>query len=268
MAAHVTLVVSTQPLPLDAISPLAKHVGLDAYTVKLALNRPRPVVLGQPVDDAAAEQAVRVLTEHGCEAYAIDAEQLKTMPEPVRTRTLEFHRDHLRFIVSDAETRLAPWDNLFLLVHGRCRLNTHERTVTRRSSAVRSMPTYDIDDSSTAGMSEKLDFYFYDGSEPMRIDADRFGFLFLGSRKGLTDAENVATTIKMIRKLAPNVLLDEGFEEFRRAAGTLGATRSLTTAANAGGVESEKRIDDDAPRFNFYSRLSFLIRLRRAQQDD
>jgi len=64
----VTLVNTPAPLPPAAIQRLAELLATDAYSIRLALNRPRPVILSHSVEAAAAEQAVLELAGYGCEA--------------------------------------------------------------------------------------------------------------------------------------------------------------------------------------------------------
>ncbi|HOW18795.1 MAG TPA: hypothetical protein PLC79_07130 [Phycisphaerae bacterium] len=263
----VVLVNSPAPLPPAAIQRLAELLATDAYSIRLALNRPRPVILGRPVEANAAEQAVAALAGYGCEAYALDHEEMKGLAEPLRARTLEFHRDHVRFVITDAELALSKWDNLFLLVHGRCRTRMREReTFTPRPGHMwRATPK--ITESPHESLTDKLDIYFFDGSPPVRIDCDRFSFEFLGTKRGLTDGESMQVTIQAIRKLAPQSILDDGFKQFHHAGGFAGRSRRAAEV-NLGPawIAVQTDVDDDAPRFDFYSRLSFLIHLKRAER--
>ncbi|MGB9626563.1 MAG: hypothetical protein ACPMAQ_17045 [Phycisphaerae bacterium] len=264
----VVLVNSPAPLPPGAIQRLARLLGTDAYSIRLALNRPRPVVLSRPVEANAAEQAVAELAGCGCEAYALDRRQMENLADPLCPPTLELHRDHIRFVMTDAELVLSRWDNLFLLVHGRCRLFVHERTRYSPTPGRYTLPgTVPQTDTSREGITEKLDIYFFDGSAPVRIDCNRFSFQFLGSKRGLTDAQSLQTTIRAIRKLAPQAVYDDGFEQFRRTGGTAGRSSRVGDMPVGGGWMAFRRdVDDDAPRFDFYSRLAFLIHLRRAER--
>lgn len=264
----VTLVTSPTPLPKEAIARLAELLATDAYSIRLALNRSRPVILTPSAEADAAEQAVAELVRYGCEAYAIDQEGMKGLAEPLRLRTLEFHSDHLRFVLSQDNLVLSRWDNLFLMVLGRCRLCVQERTRYSPTPGRYTMPgTVPQADSHRESLTEKLDIYFFDGSAPVRIDCDRFSFQFLGSKRGLTDRQSLQTTLQAIQKLAPQAILDTGFEQFRRTGGAEGrSSRIGHIPLGAGGMSTQKDVDDDGPRFDSYSRLSFLIHLKRAER--
>jgi len=264
----VTLVNTPASLSPAAIQRLADLLATDAYSIRLALNRPRPVILSHSVEAAAAEQAVLELAGYGCEAYALDQQEIENLAEPLRPRTLELHRDHVRVIITDAELVLSRWDNLFLLVHGRCRFFARERTRYSPTPGRYTMPgTVPQSDTSREAVTEKLDIYFFDGSVPVRIDCDRFSFQFLGSKRGLTDGQSLQTTIRAIRKLAPQAVHDEGFEQFRRTGSTAGRSSRVRDMPIGGGwMTMQRDVEDDGPRFDFYSRLSFLIHLRRAER--
>ena len=264
---HIVLLVnSPAPMTPPTIQRLADLLQTDPYSIRLVLNRPRPVILSRGLDEAGAQQAVTELTELGCEAYTFALEQLDGLAEPICPRTLEFHRDHLRFVLAEGNLVLAKWDNLFLLVHGRCRLHTRERgTFTPRPGQLIMMPK--TTESSKESVTDRLDIYFFDGSAPARSDCDRFSFQFLGSKLGLSDAQSMQTTVQAIRKLAPQAALDSGFEQFRRTAGPAGrTTRTDEADFKSGWMTIQTDVNDDAPRFDCYSRLSFLIHLKRAER--
>lgn len=268
MAQFITIVESPNPLPKEAVVRLAELLGSDAYTIQMLLKRPRPLILGNPVADEAAGEGLHLLQEYQYEAYAFDMDEVRGLPDPRRVRTLKFFQDHLRFVINDNEVRLSQWSDVFLLVAGHCRQRVDERSSRLPLPTQYGSPTASHETQSTReNTSEKLDFYFFDGSEPMRMDSDRFSFLFLGSRLGLTDAKNMALTIQMVRKLAPHAILDEAFEQFRRGAGGMGRSHQSGSASLVGETStSDKRVDDDGPRFDFYSRLAFFIHLRRAER--
>jgi len=263
MKSRIVLVTSPQPLPPAAITGLAGHLGAETYSLKLLLKKPRPLLLGNAVDADRARQAVELLRGHSYEAYAFTEEDMN-LPAPRTVRTLQFHRDHVRFVVNEKEMCLARWDIIFLLVKGCCRTRVRERTTrTVMDHETNIVATVHASERSRESASPKLDFYFFDGSAPIRIDCDRFSFAFLGDKLGPSDTQSLDTTIHYIRKLAPQIILDQNFESFRRGAGTLGRSRHGGSAALD---STEKQVDDDGPRFDVYSRLTFLINLRRAEQ--
>ncbi len=265
MAYFLILAASPAPIRPDVVSRLAKMLATDAYSIRLTLKRALPSVLAITPDAGAAESAVSLLSSFGHEAYVIDADQLQGLAEPLRPRTLEFHRDHIRFVLSDREMVLSQWDNLFLLVHGRCRRRVRERTIRMATGEFDAFPH--VTEASQESLTEKLDVYFFDGSTPVRIDCDRFSFQFLGTKLGASDSESLATTIRAIHKLAAQAIFDPGFEQFRRAPGFAGrSSRGIQIGTGPGGVSLDRDVDDDAPRFDFYSRLSFLIHLKRAER--
>jgi hypothetical protein len=248
------------------VKRLAEALGSDVYTLKLALNRPRPLVLADRIEAAAADQAAEMLRQLGHEVYVFGRDEFGALAEPVRPRTLELHRDHVRFIVPPGEILLSQWSNLFLLVRATCRIQAQriaEEHVYRAAGPEGFHMQERRTESRREGLNDLLDIYFYDGSRPVRIDADRFSFAFLGSKVGLADSQSLETTLRAFRKLAPQAAIDRGFEQFKRGAGALGRTGK---ARGTMALFVETRVDDDGPRFDFYSRLMFMICLRRAEQ--
>ncbi len=270
----VTLVASPAPLSTRAAARLAGILSTDAYSIRLAMNRARPLVLGRAIEQSTAETAVAVLTQLGHEAYALSLDEMRDLGEPLRPRTLKFTRAQLGFVMSEAEMRLSTWDNLFLLVFGRCRSRVRERTwQSPRIHTYGLGVDGGITESSSESVTEKLDIYFYDGSIPVRIDCSRFSFAFLGEKIGPSDSQSLARTVRGMRKLAPHIVIDQDFEQFRRSAGAVGGggvsekSFEFRLPGNLLPVSSKTRQEeDDAPRFDFYSRLTFFIHLRRAER--
>ena len=266
MTHFVTLVTSPAPVPPDVVKRLAEIVASDVYTVKLALKRPRPLILAERVEAAAAKEAASLLRGFGHEVWVFGHGEIAALAEPVRPRTLELHRDHIRFVFPPDELVLSRWDNLFLLVRATCRMQTKQiseehfcRAAGPEGLHIQERRT----ESRREGVNDLLDIYFYDGSRPVRIDADRFVFAFLGSKMGPSDSQSLETTLKVIRRMAPQAIIDRGFDQFKRGAGALGRTGK---ARGSMAMFVETRVDDDRPRFDFYSRLMFMIHLRRAEQ--
>lgn len=263
--AHVVIIVaSPAPVPRDAIQRVAELLTTDAYSLRLALQRSRPLILNVAAE-AAAEEAVAVLTGLGHEAYAMDLAHVQGLAAPLLPRTLALHRDHVRFVMAEDELVLSKWDNIFLLVHGRCRRSVRRQvSVTPQPGSILMRPTQS--ESLQENITDRLDLYFYDGSVPVRVDSGRFSFRFLGSRLGLSDAQSLQTTIRAIRKLAPQAILDDGFERYRRTAGSVGRShRSRDASLIAGWMTTTADVEDDGPRFDLYSRISFLVHLKRAE---
>jgi hypothetical protein len=214
----VTLVTRPSALPESTRKQLATILASDAYTTGLLLKREPPVILGNPCSVERADDAVAALCEAGAEAYAIGFDDFNALPAAEPVRTLEFHRDHLRFAVGADETRLSPWDNVFLLMHGICK--AQKRTSTVDTTSVHHLKQRDV-----AGVSESM-------QSPSHVHA--------------------------VGKLAPHVIVDQGYKTFA------GALPLGVVSRAAGG--SGDAISDDYERFDFYSRLMFFIHLKRAEK--
>jgi hypothetical protein len=266
MGCSVVLVRLDTRLAPKAIRAVALALGRDAYGLRLVLRHAAPLVLGHTRTREAAEAAAALLVEQGAEAYAIDHAAVDAVATPELARTFVFHDECLEAPLHGHDSRIVAWRDAALLVLGRCshRVRYRSRHIGVRS--LTSMNRVSMSGASREGVAELLDLYPGDGSRPVRVDCRAFSFGYLGERGGTSDWASLRTTVELLRERAGNVVVDERFEQFRRSGGIVSMSRRANSARGVIGLRAvERSVVDEGARFDFYSRLVYLVHRRRAE---
>lgn len=245
------------------VDALALALGMDQDTGKLVARRGTPHVVAR-ISSLIRDEVLRVLTELGVMAFAPTHSELAGAGPVRRIKRLAVGAGRITCQMWRENPVLLDPADLLLIVRGRLKQIT-KRTKIGLSQGFRGTMTWRlaapelalgmvlaragggslVDRRADITVSEQAELFLRNNTR-LRLDADKLNFDVLGDQRGYSDHVNMERLIELLRHLAPQAIIDEGFGDFRSPPDIL---RDFSRSAGSVSISTTS----DHRAFEFYS---------------
>ena len=276
--AFLSLLIRPQNLSEEEIAQaLSKILPTDLYTLRTQLKAIPPNIIA-PLPPQSATNAINLLQQLGCAAFAPTTEQIAALGPTTKIKHLRLTTSGLQIETwRQGSTTINP-DNIEILIQAKITESHKKKSFSSGSHPGFAGPfgstpldwvSHDLHTgiqsnnwNTSAGVQphksnihadHKLDIHTTQG-KIFQIDSAKFAFEFLGKDRDLSVRINMNQTTDFFKSLAPNAALDTYFDSFN----------APPTSRNFHATNST--INKDNPTFAFYSRWAALVYRYLAQQ--
>jgi hypothetical protein len=249
----------------ESLAAVADLVRLKTADLKRIIEAGVPLPLARAASSDEATLIEGKLAELGVGVMVVADSDLMTEDSlQKRARAFELTESVLvaRPAAGSGEDWRATWAEIVLLVAGRLfvrRLEVEERKGRKAESEI-------VDAREMSADETVLDIYTSERDGGWRITAGNFDFSCLGTRKGLTAAQNFSTLVAVLRERASAAVYDDSYHRVRHALGVVWPFEQQTQAQGwrrerPGRVHTEAVTrSDNEMQFTRYSRLRHYLR--------
>lgn len=193
---------------------ISKLLGNDVEDIEILAGAASAVPLARLESESDAAIACDHLTRLGIHVRVIGDVALKMGKPSLRSRTVEFLPDAIRFIsFNTGESKIVPLADIVLLVVGTVTESKTESVEKRRKKGERKS----LSESATSSDDLVVDIYSGEDEQGWRIMTKGFDFSCLGAEKTMLAGENIGRLIERVRSVAPDARFVDDYDRIENA---------------------------------------------------